>query len=69
MKDFSFFVGAILISTGCFAQSTYSRDPYGNLVQRDQYGNTQSTTSRDPYGNLVQRDQYGNTQSTTSRDP
>ena len=47
----------MLCAPTAFAQSTYSRDFNGNIVQKDQYGNILGTTSRDFNGNLVQKDQ------------
>ena len=58
----------ILCAPPAFAQSTYSRDFNGNIVQKDQFGNTLGTTSRDFNGNLVQKDQFGNIQGRSSQD-
>jgi hypothetical protein len=52
--------------------NTYSqvltKDAFGNLVKKDQYGNSIATFSKDAFGNVVQTDQNGNNVATYSVD-
>lgn len=58
----------LLISFGINAQTTFSKDAWGNTVEKDEYGRTLSTYSKDPWGNTVKKDEYGRTISTFSQD-
>lgn len=45
-----------------------SKDPYGNTVRKDVYGNILSIYSKDAFGNTVETDQYGNSIAIYSKD-
>ncbi len=51
-----------------FSQITYSKDTFGNTVQKDEYGKIQSTYSKGTFSNTVKKGEYRNIQGTYSKD-
>ena len=53
MKKIIFSLTLLLVTVAGYSQTTYSKDAWGNTVQKDQYGNQQGTYSKDAWGNTI----------------